>query len=290
MRPDQAQTALRRVGPVARWLIQPLARFRPSIRRIVHRIGSRRLPRRQSNPLRTGLAGLAPPRYDAADGSAIRQGFFRCLAGRRCPRSRNRSQRGRRKHRPANRRPAGRRSAREPRPRVDRHPQQRVHHSPKGLLHGQPRSGRPEKGRRPASISRSRSAWSAVPRGLAARDSSSRFLMAGELALDGAVRSVRGVLPLGLEARRRGRRALIVPKINAPEASVVDGITVFGVANPARGLRIDQRHLVAPSGAAPAHRRVPRRLNPTTSTSATSKARPESNAPLRSPSRADITS
>ncbi len=53
----------------------------------------------------------------------------------------------------------------------------------------------------------------------------------GELALNGAVRAVKGVLPVALEARRRGKRALIVPATNAREAAMVGGIDVYGVQN-----------------------------------------------------------
>lgn len=55
--------------------------------------------------------------------------------------------------------------------------------------------------------------------------------VAGELALTGAVRPVKGVLPIALEARRRGRPVLIVPAENAAEASVVQGVSVHGVSN-----------------------------------------------------------
>src|SRR6201995_5982280 len=41
------------------------------------------------------------------------------------------------------------------------------------------------------------------------------FSFVGELALDGSVRAVKGVLPIALEARRRGKRALFVPTANA---------------------------------------------------------------------------
>lgn len=57
------------------------------------------------------------------------------------------------------------------------------------------------------------------------------YLITGELALDGSVRAVRGVLPLAIEARARGRRAVLVPTENAVEASVVDGVIVHGVAS-----------------------------------------------------------
>jgi magnesium chelatase family protein len=53
----------------------------------------------------------------------------------------------------------------------------------------------------------------------------------GELALNGAVRPVKGVLPVALEARRKGKRGIIVPQANAREAAMVTGIDVFGVQN-----------------------------------------------------------
>lgn len=56
-----------------------------------------------------------------------------------------------------------------------------------------------------------------------------RFLMIGELALDGGVRAVAGVLPIALAARALGRTALIVPRENAPEAAVVEGLEVYPV-------------------------------------------------------------
>lgn len=51
----------------------------------------------------------------------------------------------------------------------------------------------------------------------------------GELALDGTVRSVTGVLPMAIAAAEHGVRVLFVPQDNAPEAAVVDGLTVIGV-------------------------------------------------------------
>src|ERR1700746_4042421 len=50
-----------------------------------------------------------------------------------------------------------------------------------------------------------------------------------ELALDGSVRPVKGVLPVALEARRRGKRALFVPEANALEAAMVSKIAIYGV-------------------------------------------------------------
>ena len=57
------------------------------------------------------------------------------------------------------------------------------------------------------------------------------YSFVGELALDGAVRGVKGVLPVALEARKRGKKALFVPAANAQEAAMVKGIAVYGVRN-----------------------------------------------------------
>ena len=54
-------------------------------------------------------------------------------------------------------------------------------------------------------------------------------LFLGELALDGGLRSVRGVLPAVLKAQREGFTEIYVPKENADEAALVDGVTVFAV-------------------------------------------------------------
>lgn len=51
----------------------------------------------------------------------------------------------------------------------------------------------------------------------------------GELGLDGAVRPVKGVLSIALEAKRRGRTRVLVPEINAPEAAVIEGIEVYPI-------------------------------------------------------------
>lgn len=56
------------------------------------------------------------------------------------------------------------------------------------------------------------------------------FIM-GELALDGKVRAVRGVLPMAIRARQEGRRGVLVPTANAAEAAVVDGLEVYPVAD-----------------------------------------------------------
>ena len=52
----------------------------------------------------------------------------------------------------------------------------------------------------------------------------------GELSLSGEVRSIGGILPMTISARDSGRGEIFVPKDNAAEAAVVDGIKVFGVS------------------------------------------------------------
>ena len=51
----------------------------------------------------------------------------------------------------------------------------------------------------------------------------------GELSLDGAVRPVRGVLPMVIEAHRNGIRRFLVPVDNAHEAAVVNGIDIIAI-------------------------------------------------------------
>lgn len=53
----------------------------------------------------------------------------------------------------------------------------------------------------------------------------------GELSLSGEVRAVSGVLCLCLAAKEAGFKNVFVPKSNAPEAAVVDGINVYGVSD-----------------------------------------------------------
>jgi magnesium chelatase family protein len=55
-----------------------------------------------------------------------------------------------------------------------------------------------------------------------------KTVLLGELALDGRVRPVKGVLPAVLAAKREGWSAVVVPIDNLAEASLVDGIQVWG--------------------------------------------------------------
>jgi len=59
----------------------------------------------------------------------------------------------------------------------------------------------------------------------------SEFLLVGELGLDGGIRAVPGMLPVAVAARERGIKNLVIPKANAREAAVVDGVNVYPVAS-----------------------------------------------------------
>ncbi len=60
----------------------------------------------------------------------------------------------------------------------------------------------------------------------------------GELALDGTLKPVRGVLPIACYARANGSRAIIVPEVNAPEATVVTGLEVVPCRDLDEAIRI----------------------------------------------------
>ena len=55
------------------------------------------------------------------------------------------------------------------------------------------------------------------------------YVIMGELSLDGEVRSIRGALPIAIQARKEGFKGLIVPKVNAKEAGMVNNLHVYGV-------------------------------------------------------------
>jgi magnesium chelatase family protein len=56
------------------------------------------------------------------------------------------------------------------------------------------------------------------------------FVILGELALDGNLRPVHGVLPIAVEIKKKGLRGIILPKDNAREAAMVEGLDVYGVS------------------------------------------------------------
>jgi magnesium chelatase family protein len=58
----------------------------------------------------------------------------------------------------------------------------------------------------------------------------SAWMILGQLALDGAVQGLRGVLPLALEAAHAGLAGVVVPMENVSEAQLVRGLSVYSVA------------------------------------------------------------
>ena len=56
-----------------------------------------------------------------------------------------------------------------------------------------------------------------------------KCLVAGELALNGEVRPIKGALPIAIEARKQGRKAVLLPLENAVQAAVVEGVYVYGI-------------------------------------------------------------
>ena len=58
-----------------------------------------------------------------------------------------------------------------------------------------------------------------------------KYVIMGELALDGGLRSVKGVLPIAIEARKKGYKGFILPKSNAQEAAIVNNLDIIGVDN-----------------------------------------------------------
>ncbi len=58
-----------------------------------------------------------------------------------------------------------------------------------------------------------------------------KYLIMGELSLDGGVQPIKGVLPMAIQAREDGFTGFILPEANAKEAAIVDGLNVYGVNN-----------------------------------------------------------
>lgn len=59
----------------------------------------------------------------------------------------------------------------------------------------------------------------------------SRYLIIGELSLDGSLQPVKGALSIAISAREQGFEGFILPKQNAREAAVVNNLKVYGVEN-----------------------------------------------------------
>lgn len=59
----------------------------------------------------------------------------------------------------------------------------------------------------------------------------SEYIIMGELSLDGALQPIKGALPIAIKAKEEGFKGFILPKQNAKEAAIVEGIEVYGIDN-----------------------------------------------------------
>lgn len=59
----------------------------------------------------------------------------------------------------------------------------------------------------------------------------SKYVIMGELSLDGSLQPIKGALPIAIKARQEGFKGFILPMQNAKEAAIVDKIDILGVKN-----------------------------------------------------------
>ncbi len=57
------------------------------------------------------------------------------------------------------------------------------------------------------------------------------YILMGELALDGGLRPIKGVLPIAIEAKKHGFKGIFLPQENAMEAAIVNDLEVYGVSH-----------------------------------------------------------
>ncbi len=62
-------------------------------------------------------------------------------------------------------------------------------------------------------------------------DEVDKYIIMGELSLDGSLQPIKGVLPIAIKAKEEGFKGFILPKHNAKEAAIVAGLDVYGVEN-----------------------------------------------------------
>ncbi|MCK9613714.1 MAG: YifB family Mg chelatase-like AAA ATPase [Bacteroidales bacterium] len=62
-------------------------------------------------------------------------------------------------------------------------------------------------------------------------DNLDKYIIMGELSLDGSLQPIKGALPIAIEARKQGFKGFILPKDNAQEAAIVNNLEVIGVSD-----------------------------------------------------------
>ncbi len=58
-----------------------------------------------------------------------------------------------------------------------------------------------------------------------------RYIIMGELSLDGSLQPIKGALPIAIQARQEGYKGFLLPKVNAREAALVNNLDVYGVSD-----------------------------------------------------------
>jgi len=86
------------------------------------------------------------------------------------------------------------------------------------------------------------------------------YVIMGEMALDGVLRPIRGVLPIAIQARKEGFRGMVLPRANAEEAAIVNNLDVIAVESMQEAIdffegrlkieptTVDTRHLFQQAG------------------------------------------
>jgi magnesium chelatase family protein len=60
-------------------------------------------------------------------------------------------------------------------------------------------------------------------------DDLEKYFLMGELSLDGSLQSIKGALPIAIQARKESFKGFILPKVNAREAGIVNDLSVYGM-------------------------------------------------------------
>lgn len=58
-----------------------------------------------------------------------------------------------------------------------------------------------------------------------------KYLILGELSLDGAIQPIKGALPIAVQAKKDGFSGIILPSVNAKEAAIVADLNIYGIDN-----------------------------------------------------------
>lgn len=58
-----------------------------------------------------------------------------------------------------------------------------------------------------------------------------KYIILGELSLDGAIQPIKGALPIAVQAKKDGFSGIILPSVNAKEAAIVSDLNIYGIDN-----------------------------------------------------------